>query len=249
MKRAMFNKLKKSAIVALSCGLVLSSNLRSGGSTPAMWPDAGRQGRPTLPLQWPSPQDFPEAVINDGEFGLCLAASTGCLTIVTFFLETEIITQYDKNLALHYAAAYGQVEIIKYLLKKGAEVKFQDYCGFTPLHLAVFHNRLEAVAVLLKNGADPNVTNADGKKPSQGAFPGIDDFLFLAENHTAAVKKHADTLMIMMRDGCSDALILMFINDPNGYRKLLKETMKKWPELLESIWQQYTTLAAELDNS
>jgi ankyrin repeat protein len=47
-----------------------------------------------------------------------------------------------------YAARYNQVEIIKILLKKGADVKVKDDKGFTALDHAENSKATEAVSVL-----------------------------------------------------------------------------------------------------
>jgi ankyrin repeat protein len=49
---------------------------------------------------------------------------------------------------LMYAARYNQVEIIKILLKKGADVKVKDDKGFTALDHAENSKATEAVSVL-----------------------------------------------------------------------------------------------------
>jgi uncharacterized protein len=62
--------------------------------------------------------------------------------------------------ALVYAAAWGRIEVAKYLLNQGAEVNLIpegfDYSG-TPLHSAAFAGRREMVEFLLPHGADPAV--------------------------------------------------------------------------------------------
>lgn len=67
----------------------------------------------------------------------------------------------EKESALHYAAVYHNLEIIKLLVEKGARVNvINEHNGMTPLHRA-FSSHLgvpsyELVQYLLDHGADPN---------------------------------------------------------------------------------------------
>ena len=57
---------------------------------------------------------------------------------------------------LHLAARNNQVEIIKLLIKKGADITETNLYGFTPLMDAAVRNHHETVDRLIKNGADVN---------------------------------------------------------------------------------------------
>ena len=59
----------------------------------------------------------------------------------------------DGDAPLHYAALAGNVELINYLLDKGAKLELQNAEMKTSLNLAAINDRREAVAVLLKRGA------------------------------------------------------------------------------------------------
>jgi ankyrin repeat protein len=54
---------------------------------------------------------------------------------------------------LHYAAREGNVDLINYLVDKGAKLELKTAQAKTPLHLAAMNDRGDAVAVLLKRGA------------------------------------------------------------------------------------------------
>ena len=51
----------------------------------------------------------------------------------------------------------GQMNIVEYLLEKGATVDQKDKDGYTALYSALVDNRLDIVRLLLESGADPNV--------------------------------------------------------------------------------------------
>ena len=78
-------------------------------------------------------------------------AMTGCATSGT---------------ALTEAAYKGQADVVKDLLKKGADVNERGACGFdrgvTPLYCAAYGGHMEAVRVLVARGADVNARSATG---------------------------------------------------------------------------------------
>lgn len=70
---------------------------------------------------------------------------------------------------LNWAASRGHTDIIRELLRYGADINRTNLTGFTPLHHAVENNRIEAVTVLLASGADVHKVNKKGVLPSQTA--------------------------------------------------------------------------------
>ena len=73
----------------------------------------------------------------------------------------------NGHTALHYASAYGQTEIIKLLLARGASLNFDVQSsaegvdpGCSPLIYAAENGQLEVVTLLLQKGADVNAKSA-----------------------------------------------------------------------------------------
>jgi ankyrin repeat protein len=62
------------------------------------------------------------------------------------------LTKVDNNgdTALHLAAMKGNIPIIEFLLKKGANTNAKDKFGATPLHLAAISGYTDSVKVLLE---------------------------------------------------------------------------------------------------
>jgi len=66
---------------------------------------------------------------------------------------------------LEMAAQTGQVEIVQFLLEKGADVNL-NRGGATALHMAALYGgKPELITLLLKNGADINARTEDGNTP------------------------------------------------------------------------------------
>ncbi|MBY0545247.1 MAG: ankyrin repeat domain-containing protein [Gammaproteobacteria bacterium] len=60
---------------------------------------------------------------------------------------------------LHWAARYDQVEIVKYLLSRGAPINHQNAGGNTPLYLAIYHGSEAVANLLIQEGANVDIAN------------------------------------------------------------------------------------------
>ena len=81
---------------------------------------------------------------------LAIAISKGEIETVKQFIEsgTKVNKKLNGLTPLMYAARYNKVEIIKYLLLKGADCNIKDGHGFTALKHAELSNANEAIAIL-----------------------------------------------------------------------------------------------------
>lgn len=64
---------------------------------------------------------------------------------------------------IHSAAASQQIETVRLLLDRGADVNTPQEGGGTPLHTAAFHGDDALAELLLANGADPGAADDDGR--------------------------------------------------------------------------------------
>jgi len=109
------------------------------------------------------------------------AARDGTVEDVKYFIEEKgvnVNTRKNDNsinngeTALHVAAWYGKVEIVKYLISKRADVDAKTDKGVTPLHNAATDTghaehddgKLEVAKILISEGADVNA-EFDGITP------------------------------------------------------------------------------------
>ena len=86
------------------------------------------------------------------------AAAEGDLAKVRELVEKnpELVNARDeeKSTLLHGAAAAGHIDIVKYLLSKGADINARNNANQNPLLYAAFHGKAAVVSLLLEKGAD-----------------------------------------------------------------------------------------------
>ncbi|KAI5796499.1 ankyrin repeat-containing domain protein [Geopyxis carbonaria] len=104
----------------------------------------------------PSPEVF---AIHDG-ISLSSAATNGHIAALTALLD-DPLGRFQINALpaaknpLNLAAQYGHIDMMKFLLSRGADPNHPG--NDPPLRLAVVKAQIEAVAVLLRAGADPGL--------------------------------------------------------------------------------------------
>jgi len=89
-------------------------------------------------------------IFNVSPAPLSVAISKGEIETVKKFIEygMDVNEKLNGMTPLMYAARYNKVEIIKYLLLKGADRNIKDSQGFTALKYAELSNAYEAIAIL-----------------------------------------------------------------------------------------------------
>lgn len=68
----------------------------------------------------------------------------------------------NKMHPIHWAAASGQIGVMRYLLSNGVDANVTDASGCTPLVLAAQDGHAAAVVFLLQNNADPDICDING---------------------------------------------------------------------------------------
>lgn len=83
-------------------------------------------------------------------------------------VEAKLVTAEDVNQSLggrkplHYATDFGQTDVVKYLISKGADINAPDKHGLTPLMSACYEGHTSCVKILLEMGADKEQRGPDG---------------------------------------------------------------------------------------
>lgn len=91
----------------------------------------------------------------------------------TATFESQIQSLQDANSArednnktiLMYASWVGNMDAVKYLVEKGADVTAQDIGGATALHLAIWKGYTPIALYLLEKGASGHIMSKDGLTP------------------------------------------------------------------------------------
>lgn len=91
----------------------------------------------------------------------------------TSAFEMQVQNVNDANAArednnktiLMYACWVGNLDAVKYLISKGADVNAQDSGGATALHLAAWKGFTPIALYLIENGASGSAMSKDGMTP------------------------------------------------------------------------------------
>jgi len=97
------------------------------------------------------------AILRSGIGDLQIAAMMGDLEKLRN-TENGGLTVKDEfgNTLLHYAAANGQIEVVKFLVENGLDVNVKNKYGLTPLHMASECGFVDVAKYLVSKGADVN---------------------------------------------------------------------------------------------
>jgi putative CocE/NonD family hydrolase len=153
--------------------------------------------------------------------------------------EEEFEPEPEKQVyPLHQAAADGDIEQVKLLISKGANVNAEDEEKKTPLHYAAETGKMEVVKLLVEAGADINAGEGkwtvlhgavyEGRRDiaelliQKGADVNIKDRNGHQPLFNAIWKKDLDTLKLLINKGAN-----VNIEDRNGHQPLYNAVWKK----------------------
>lgn len=117
---------------------------------------------------------LPVATEGSKQLAFRRAAAQKKLNWMQYFLDHQVDINgqdIEGDTLLHYRAAYQDLEVVQFLIGKGAEVNIQNRQGKTPLYIAATspYSSAAMVDLLLKHGANPTLVNKQGRTPLQGA--------------------------------------------------------------------------------
>ena len=100
------------------------------------------------------------------------AAKNGDVASIKKLLATDpslvAARDTDGSTPLHCATWKGQVEVVSFLLKSGADVNAvneNEHWGTTPLHAAAHANQAAIAKLLLDHGANVKAKDKEGRTP------------------------------------------------------------------------------------
>ncbi|XP_044739630.1 serine/threonine-protein phosphatase 6 regulatory ankyrin repeat subunit C-like [Chrysoperla carnea] len=165
------------------------------------------------------------------------------LTSGTAVNSKENNYQSTSETPLHFAVMNGDIEIMKMLLVRRANINAQNIYGQTPLHKAIEKNdRVEIIELLLKHEADVNVKDRNDQTPL---------YVSIKNNRLEIIelllKHNAD---VNVEDEDRNTPLFYAIQNPNlKITKLLLDNganVKDYPELLNIAVKRGCTEIVEL---
>lgn len=91
--------------------------------------------------------------------------TTGLIHKVQTINDANAAREDNNKTILMYACWVGNIDAVKHLVEKGADVNAQDSGGASALHLSAWKNRVEIARYLLANGASGSAMSKDGMTP------------------------------------------------------------------------------------
>ena len=115
---------------------------------------------------------------RDGFTALHLATFFGQLEASEELLRrgadvNAVATNPMKVSVINSAAASGRADLVKLVLRAGADPNARQMMGYTALHAAAARDSVEMVQALLDAGADPTLVNDEGQSPADKAGPAV----------------------------------------------------------------------------
>lgn len=97
--------------------------------------------------------------IRDSNIEMALFIIKNCNDDVIHF-KNKFLNTY-----LHNAVEVEEIEIVKLLVERGADVNSKNAKGMTPLYYSILLRNFEITKYLLSHGADPYIPTNEGKTP------------------------------------------------------------------------------------
>jgi len=123
---------------------------------------------------------FPDAVVDGDLMQVKWYITSGRIPLNEPISQTEY-----KMTPLHIAASAGQLEIVKFLVSRGARLEARDDNTWTPLHYAAFIENPAVIDFLLESGAEVDAADTNGRTAL----------------HVSAIKGNAASAQVLVYNG------------------------------------------------
>lgn len=166
----------------------------------------------------------------------CSIIAFGNITGFKYILDSEVEANYTDEAGmapLHYAAMFGDVDVIKQLESKGANVSVRwTDVGATPLHFAVVRGDRDIIRQLVHLGADPNAVDNNGMCVLSSAVianqsQAVEELINLGANLTYFINRTSNPLHMATERGYRHIIKLLIesgmnidIRNPRGVTAL-----------------------------
>lgn len=77
-------------------------------------------------------------------------------------LKVDVNKAIDGRPPIHYAADYGQTDVVTYLIERGADVNAKDKHGISALLAAIWEGHTSCVKLMIQKGAVKQGATPDG---------------------------------------------------------------------------------------
>ena len=191
---------------------------------------AAPRGQPVDALAWErrtrAADRLGPSVLGEADVALLAAARAGRWATVSELVMGGTANPNARDETggntLGWAARAGQDDVVRLLLKRGAQTERLGEDGFTPLGAAAFFGHRSTVRLLLKAGADPRTRSASGQTPmhlaaSSGRVGVIDELLAAGVDPTARNRDGDKALDVAANRGRQDVMARLIAAgvDPN----------------------------------
>ena len=104
-----------------------------------------------------------------GNYIIHSASEGGLLPIVQYLIEKQKIDiniKGDEEITpLHCACKKGHLQVVEYLISKGADIEATNEDGWTPLHYALWYGQSDIENYLVSKGANQKARDNNGNTP------------------------------------------------------------------------------------
>jgi ankyrin repeat protein len=129
---------------------------------PAIVAAAAQQSYEAVRALLESPETSVDASNARGETALMFAALHGEIDVMKLLMRKGAQVNRTEWTPLHYAASGGKPEVVRFLLESHAYIDAQSPNHTTPLMMACRHKHVSVARLLIEEGADPTPRNDSG---------------------------------------------------------------------------------------
>lgn len=164
-----------------------------------------------------------------GDSELHLAVQHGNIELVEVLLVRPVrptdpdVRGKGEMTPLHLAVYHRHEDIMRMLLRHGADANLRNSSGRTPLHMASAHTSHAMVAMLLDWGADPRIRDHQGQVPltHAGPDPGPELERMLAPAEGTVVISCCTLVPLLLSANCDRQTAPLALHRVAGHRDLL----------------------------